>query len=140
MLGLHAWVQPYQRRFYNLLDAFMHTNLAIGNGLSLFNDYWVNNPIDSNFEIVHITKTVQLTLIFLPLVYIFLMWFLFGLTHCSKKACRCLRKLNRHVSLFKLSPQEILEELNSNESVSFYETCLPYRMFNNSSDHNIQHF
>ena len=140
MLGLHAWTQLYQRRFYNLLDAFMYTNLAIVNGLSLFNYYWVNNPTDSNFEIVHITKTVQLTLIFLPLVYIFLMWLLFGLTHCSKKARRCLRKINRHVPLFKLSPQEIQEELNSNETVPFDETCLPYRMFNDSSDHDDQHF
>ena len=140
MLGLHAWAQPYQRRFYNLLDAFLYTNLAIVNGLSLFNYYWVNNPTVSNFEIVHITKAVQLTLIFLPLVYIFLMWLLFGLTLCSMKTRRCLRKINRYIPLFKLSPQEIQEELNSGETIPFDEMCLPYRMFNDSSDHEDQHF
>ena len=58
ILCLHAWAQPYERRFYNILDAFMYTNLAIVNALSLFNYYWISNPTNSNFEIVHITKTI----------------------------------------------------------------------------------
>ena len=138
MLALHAWAQPYERRFYNILDAFMYTNLAIVNGLSLFNYYWVNNPMNSKFEIVHITKTVQLILIYLPLMYIVVMWFLFGLTHCSKKVRRCLRKVNKHIPLFKPSPQEIEEELNSAETIPFDETCLPYRIFDDNGDHKDQ--
>ena len=134
MLCIHAWAQPYERRFYNILDAFMYTNLAIVNGLSLFNYYWVSNPTNSNFEIVHITKIVQLILIYLPLMYVVVMWLLFGLTHCSKKVRWCLRKANRCIPLFKLSPQEIQEELNSGETIPFDETHLPYRIFDHSDD------
>ena len=132
MLCLHAWAQPYERRFYNILDACMYTNLAIVNGLSLFNYYWVNNPTNSHSMIVHNTRIFQLILAYLPLMYVIVMWLLLGLTHCSRKVRRCLRKVNKHVSLFQPSPQEIEEELNSVETmISFDEASLPYRMFNN---------
>ena len=134
MLCLHAWAQPYERRFYNILDAFIYTNLAIVNALSLFHYYWASNPTNSNFEIVHITKTIQLILIYLPLVYIVIMWLLFGLTHCSKRVRRCLRKVNRCVPLFHLSPQEIQEELQFGENIPFDETHLPYRIFDDNED------
>ena len=129
MLALHALAQPYERRFYNVLDTFMYTNLAIVNGLSLLTYYWVNSPTNSYSKIVNIIMTVQLILVYLPLIYIVVMWFIFGLTHCSKKVRRCLRKINRHIPFFKPSPQEIEEELDSAETIPFDEASLPYRMF-----------
>ena len=134
MLCLHAWAQPYERRFYNILDAFMYTNLAIVNGLILFNYYLVSNPTNFMLEIVHVTKTIQLILIYLPLMYVVVMWLLFGLTRWSKRVRRCLKKVNRYVPIFKLSPQEIQEELRSSETIPFDEAYLPYRIFEDNED------
>ena len=134
MLTLHAWAQPYERRFYNLLDTFMYANLAIVSGMTLFNYYWVNNPTNSNPMIVNIVMVVQLILIYLPLVFVATMWILFGLTGWSKKVRRCFRRINRHIPLFKLSPVEVEEELNSAETVPFDESYLPYRIFDSNYD------
>ena len=133
MLGLHAWAQPYELRFYNILDAFMYTNLAIVNALSLLNYSWINSPTNAQSIILHNTRIFQLILAYLPLMYVVVMWLLFGLTHCSKKLRRRLRKINEYVPLFKPSPQDIEEELNSVENIPFDEATLPYRMFNNSN-------
>ena len=50
ILCLHAWAQPYERRFYNILDAFMYTNLAIVNDCS----YHPNYSIDSHLPSTHV--------------------------------------------------------------------------------------
>ena len=142
MLAFHAWAQPYQRRFYNLLDTFMYANLAIVNGLSLFNYYWVNYSSDQSDLMVSLV--FQLILIFIPIVYIVAMCFLFNLTGCSRKARHSLHKINyRYVPLFdettedmelvdSLSPSERL--INHSRSFTgsvppFDEDHLPYRLF-----------
>ena len=129
MLCLHAWAQPYEQRFYNILDASMYTNLAIVNSLSLFNYYWVNNPTNSHSMIVHNIKIFQLFLAYLPLVYVVMMWLLFMLTRYSRKMRRRLMKVNKYIPLFKPSSQEVEEELNNAETIPFDEATLPYRMF-----------
>ena len=133
MLALHAWAQPYDLRFYNILDAFMYTNLAIVNALSLLNHYWTSSPTNAQSIILHNARIFQLILAYLPLLYIVVMWVLFGLTHCSKKIRRRLRKLNKLVPLFKSSPHEVEEEVNSAEIIPFDEATLPYRIFNNGN-------
>ena len=133
MLALHAWAQPYDLRFYNILDAFMYTNLAIVNALSLLHHYWTSSPTNAQSIILHNARIFQLILAYLPLLYIVVMWVLFGLTHCSKKIRRRLRKVNKLVPLFKSSPHEVEEELNSAEIIPFDEATLPYRMFNNGN-------
>jgi hypothetical protein len=67
-------------------------------------------------------------------MYVIIMWLLFGLTQYCKKVRRCLRKVNRCVPLFNLSPQEIQEELQGGETIPFDETHLPYRIFDDNED------
>ena len=131
MLALHAWTQPYEQKFYNILDTFMYANFAIVNGLNVFNIYWVNNPTNSNHPVVSAIMAIQVILIYLPLTYFFVMWFLLGLTACSKKARRLFRKINDFIPLFKPSPEE-MDDITNVENIAFDENTLPHRMFDDS--------
>ena len=131
MLALHAWAQPYEQRFYNLLDTFMFANLAIVNALSLYNIYWVN--YSSNHTYLTVSLVSQMILIYLPIIYLLVMCFLLTLTGYSKKARHrhCLRKLNHHIPLFEETAEDMEESLSHSrtESIPFDEEHLPYRMF-----------
>ena len=131
MLALHAWTQPYELKFYNILDTFMYANLAVVNGLNLFNIHWVKNPTNFNHPIVSVNMAIQVILIHLPLVYVVVMWILLGLTACSKKVRQRFRQINEHIPLFKPSPEE-LRNFTDTENVPFDESMLPYRIFDDS--------
>ena len=108
MLAFHAWAQPYEKRFYNLVDTFMLSNLAIVNGLSLFNYYWVNYSSAGDKEVIA-ALAVQLFLIYLPMFYIVIMCSIFVATGCSRKPRRVLYKVNKYVSLFREEDGELLD-------------------------------
>ena len=137
MLAFHACAQPYQHQFYNLLDTFLYANLAIVNGLSLFNYYWVN--YSSETTDLTVSLVFQLILIYLPIVYLLIMCLLFNLTGCSRKIRHTFHKINNYVPLFEEIPEDVeLEEsfirnetINSSltGSIPFDEEHLPYRLF-----------
>lgn len=140
MLAFHSWAQPYQQRFYNLLDTFIYSNLAIINALSLFNYYWVN--YSSDITNLTVSLVFQLILIFLSIIYFIVMCFLFNLTGCSGRARHCLHKVNDLVPLFEETGEELelreetlfhssTERTNSTltTNIPFDEQHLPYRIF-----------
>lgn len=127
MLAFHAWAQPYEKRFYNLVDTFMLSNLAIVNGLSLFNYYWVNYSSAGDKEVIA-ALAVQLFLIYLPIFYIVIMCSLFVATGCSRRARQLLYKVNVYVPLFRKVDGD-LELYNNAENVPFDDEHLPHRMF-----------
>ena len=129
MLAFHSWAQPYERRFYNLLDTFMLSNLAIVNGLSLFNYYWVNYSSAGDKEVI-VALAVQLFLIYLPIIYIVVMCTLFTVSRCSRRARRYLYNVNMYVPLFKVEDQD-MELLYNADNVPFDDDHLPHRMFEN---------
>ena len=134
MLAFHSFAQPYERRFYNLVDTFMLANLAIVNGLSLFNYYWVNYSSAGGKEVIT-ALAVQLILVYLPILYIVIMCVLFLATSYSRRARRYLHKVNAYVPLFK-DDEENMELLNNAEDVPFDDDHLPHRMFEDeSTDH-----
>ena len=129
MLAFHAWAQPYEKRFYNLVDTFMLSNLAIVNGLSLFNYYWVNYSTAGDKEVI-VALAVQLVLIYLPILYIVTMCSLLVVTNCSRRGRQLLYKVNMYVPLFK-EDDEDMELYNNTEDVPFDGDHLPHRMFEN---------
>ena len=133
MLAFHAFAQPYQRPLYNYLDTFMFANLAVINALYLYNDYIFSASVENQ---VTIASAFQLILIYLTLVSITALWALFIVTGCSKKARYNLRKINRHIPLFKLRADEENEEaINAaGTEVPFDQDHLPHRMFDESAD------
>ena len=132
MLAFHAFAQPYQRQLYNYLDTFMFANLAVINALHLYNDY--SSSISVETETI-VASIFQLILIYLPLVLITVLWVLFGVTGCSKKARHDLRKVNKHIPLFKLRADEVEEEeSNDATEIPFDQDHLPHRMFEESAN------
>ena len=105
----------------------MLSTLAIVNGLSLFNYYWVNYSSAGNKEVI-VTLTVQLILVYLPIVYIVTMCVLFTLTSCSRRARHYLCRVNTYVPLFKEEDNDMELHNNNVENVPFDEH-LPQRMF-----------
>lgn len=127
MLAFQSFAQPYEKRFYNLVDTFMLSNLAIVNGLSLFNYYWVNYSSAGDKEVIA-ALAVQLFLIYLPIFYIIIMCSLFVATSVSRRARRVLYKVNMYVPLFKEDDDD-MELYNNAENVPFDDEHLPHRMF-----------
>ena len=93
ILALHAAVQPYKERKHNIIDTLLFANLAIINGFSLYNyQKALQETIssqDTKFNYLIITATVQIVLIYLPLVCIIIAFsvviFRKVFRHCKKR-------------------------------------------------------
>jgi len=73
ILMLHAVAQPYKKRWHNIVDTLIFSDLAIINGLTLFNYVKVTTGKEEKESIkstLAITSSIQLILILLPLMYI----------------------------------------------------------------------
>ena len=64
----HSSVQPYQKRWHNILDTLIFGNLAVINGLSMFIYFW-SSHIDLPAS-KHFARLIQLFLIYCPIFYI----------------------------------------------------------------------
>lgn len=67
ILVLHAAVQPYKNYLHNLIDAFVFANLAIINGITLYN-YVTVIDASTNQTMVAVNLAIQAILIYLPLL------------------------------------------------------------------------
>ena len=68
MLVIHALAQPYEKRWHNAVDILIFADLAIINGITLFNYVYADK---TGFQHrVNIASSVQLLLIYLPMVYL----------------------------------------------------------------------
>ena len=119
MLGLHTVLQPYENKFFNIIDSVMFTNLAIVNALNLFR---------GNLA----AQWIQMILIYLPLVYIVLMTAAVVVTKCSKQARHRLVKVNTFIPLFEMS-SEVSDSSNHEQarhsSVASEDDDMPYRIY-----------
>ena len=67
-LGIHSWTQPYKKKWYNRLDTFLFTLLAILNGITLCNYHLRINQLDYH-KYIEVYSRVQLFLAYSPLVF-----------------------------------------------------------------------
>ena len=68
LLTLHTVCQPYIKRAHNIIDALLFTNLILVNFLSFFNYHISLSQKGMEHRTTVIASTVQLVLIYLPLV------------------------------------------------------------------------
>ena len=66
ILAVNAYVQPYQKQLYNVIDTLVFTNLAIINAITLLN-YSISSKRGQYVKVVDIFSSIQLILVFLPL-------------------------------------------------------------------------
>lgn len=91
VLAIHCLLQPYKERLHNQIDCLIFTNLAIINGIS----FYISNSegtrrVNSIKRIGQAATSIQLILIFLPLLYIGI----FSLVYVVKK----LKRLREEVA------------------------------------------
>ena len=71
MLMLHTFVQPYEKRWHNIVDAFLLADLAAINALTVFiYSHATGGKVRARDNGITVAAYMQLLLIFLPLVYI----------------------------------------------------------------------
>ena len=69
-LVFHAIAQPYKKRWQNILDCLLFTNLAIINGLTLYNYTRASDPFSQKYKhAIDVISSIQLVLIYLPMIY-----------------------------------------------------------------------
>ena len=124
MLALHAIAQPYKHTFFNKLDTIIFADLALINGLSIYNFYWAQFGFN---KIVAIASSIQVALIYLPLTYMAVMVALkIGVRFEQFRRLQWIRRLNYYIPLVRN------ENLNYEPLVlsnSFNESHLPPRLF-----------
>ena len=132
ILTIHAITQPYQRRYYNIVDALTFADLAVINGLSLYNYYWSQHA-STHPRNLTIAASFQVLLIYIPMLYM-------AVIISLKFACKWKRirhkllKLNQYIPLFE-AHEDYIEFENgvdgSNDaSQPFGPDHFPARLFN----------
>ena len=131
MLALHAVVQPYQHSFFNKLDVAIFADLALINGMSIYNFYWAQLEYTKT---VTVTSSIQLALIYLPLIYMSVVVLLkIGVRFKRVRRLKWIRRLDNHVPLFIYDYDDDYERLTP--SSSFNEERLPTRLFEERAYH-----
>ena len=105
ILLLHAICQPYKKRLHNIIDALLFTNLAVMNGITLYNYSNVNSDLDMSYNI-HVSSWIQAILIVTPLV-VTLMYLVVKFLFC-KIICKkfLLAKLETNSEEIEMSSSE----------------------------------
>ena len=68
MLAIHSLAHPYEKHWHNILDTLIFADLAIINGMTFYNYTRVSSGLDYQ-HILGITTSIQLVLIYLPMLY-----------------------------------------------------------------------
>jgi hypothetical protein len=76
ILALHSVVQPYKVRWHNIIDSLIFANLAIINGITLFNYFEVVNSKADNWIVFSVIQTILIFIPFFCTVAYFSIWVL----------------------------------------------------------------
>jgi len=111
-LGIHCIVQPYKRRLHNILDSLIFVNLALINGIEILTEQLYNNTsLNSNNSSligIYIINSVQLVLLYLPMLALLGFGFL--------KAYRYIRKMYCKKNYFQPIPaNDVLEYVREDQ-------------------------
>ena len=135
MLLIHAIFQPYKERLHNVLDALIFFNLAVINGITVYNYHYTK--IDFAEKIgVNPLINIQVFLVYLPMVY-----FVLYTLVCLIDKIRGYRKLKTSrlgIQLKQLmqksgSAEELPSRLGSNEEITESDSDddnTDYRLYN----------
>lgn len=124
MLVIHSIIQPYEIRFYNMIDAAIFADLAVINGLSIY-DYYLAQYSSVTGDTLTATSAIQAALIYLPLTYITTVTLLKAAVRFKRvRAIWWIRRMNQHIPLFSEH-----QNYNLEHSLNFNENHLPYRLF-----------
>lgn len=137
ILTVHSVCQPYQKLWHNILDTLLLADLIVVNGLTTVLYYWVRVDVGRDSEKIarrtNLLGSIQLVLIYLPLLYIllYLVARLLGKTICKdvreEPATEdfVLKKIGKR--LYRLS-------IDGDSAEASVEENLPYRLMNREEE------
>ena len=133
LLVVHCICQPYQKRWHNILDALLFANLIVINGLT--SQHYFSKRVDVGIyygKIIAVSQTVQVILIYLPLVY---MAVYIATQLLSKTLCKGVKEKpsEEDFMLKKIGKKIYRLSVVSTKSEEFEES-LPYRLINKIED------
>lgn len=121
MLAFHAVMQPYQNRFYNIVDTAIFADLAIINGLSIYDFYW-SQFSDVSGGTIAVASSIQVALIYLPLLYMSVMVVLkIGVRFRRVRRLQWIKKLNCYIPLISEHVQDGYVDLEDSLPPRLYE-------------------
>ena len=103
-LVFHSSVQPYQKRWHNVLDTIIFGDLVIINGFSMFL-YFIGTSHNELFFSNNLVKSFQLILIYWPMIYILA----YTIIACLIKYKR-INAINKFVSRFVSDSEYKIED------------------------------
>lgn len=158
MLTANAIFQPYQKKFHNILDTLMFADLAIINGMSLYN--FASTQYMTDQESTNIIASIQVVLIYIPLFYVAILLSLKLLAYKFRSVRYKLRHLNTHISIYdpRMLEQDQHEDrlrnyrqreqnedeeqrelvVSDNRNRSFNSNRLPARLFEEESERDLR--
>ena len=104
MLMIHSLFQPYSKKVYNVIDTLMYTDLAIINGISLY------NVVAKSRHTEYVLAAIQVILIYIPILSFF--GFLVVKLFCCRRS---------------------ILKLGAKDDIHFDPDTLPDRMFENET-------
>ncbi len=68
MLAVHAWVQPYKKKWHNRLDLYIFALLKVINGITLYNYHQTISLLDYQ-RVITLLSGIQIILAYSPLIF-----------------------------------------------------------------------
>ncbi len=123
ILGVHAWIQPYKKKWHNRLDIFIFAVLSVLNGITISNFQRTFSPINHQASI-QVFSFIQVMLSYSPLAVV--IGYLFMIVWRQARKYRFKRRSQSHgdsqdkATLFSLTDTE--RELESHhDDLSYHE-------------------
>lgn len=133
LLMVHCICQPYQKRWHNILDALLFANLIVINGLTSQNYFARRVDVGLYYgDIIAVSQTIQVILIYLPLLY---MAVYITTQLLSKTLCKGVReKPSKEDFMLKKIGKRIYRLSVVSTKSEEIEESLPYRLLNKIED------
>ena len=121
IVALHAICQPYVKKWHNLLDTVLFTNMVIINIITMIH-YYGSRVAAGNTDYIKVTGWIQLLLIYIPLMYM--------AAYTTVKICQKSSSIPESKAKVRRRISSIVEsfKLMRRESQKEEEEELPYRM------------
>jgi predicted outer membrane repeat protein len=110
IIVIHALAQPYNNRKHNVFDTLLFFNLAVINGITLYN-YHYTKYYEQYKYVIHALIHIQLALAYMPLVC-FIIYTIFGLIRKAKDRYK-LKLVAWNIQLKELMDSDSEDELPS---------------------------
>ena len=126
VLVIHSLCQPFKKQLHNAVNTILIGNLVIINTISMFHLYHKNSS-DISDEVVLITSSIQLALIYAPMVIALLVVAKHFASYAARICCRCFWGLRVREAVH--GSQLELNFVSEIDRKSFFDSSSSFKRF-----------